>query len=195
MPNSRRNTRNDVDRREVAAVLKSRLDEECALPLGARPSRAGRTRVKVLVTNGNATGSTHRGTRRRQAPCQSGGGVLSSVGVGRIKEERLPSRHRGVRAFPLTAVVNSEMNNRDTKVNNERLLTSATRRPSSDRAQFTVVSPAISGLNHRATTEYGRKYGRPNHSGISRRDLGAPKFWKRFRGSATKFGAPSPVAL
>jgi ABC-type nitrate/sulfonate/bicarbonate transport system permease component len=37
-------------------------------------------------------------------------------------------------------------------------------------------TPAISGLNHRATTEYGGKYGRPNHSGISRRDLGAPKF-------------------
>jgi len=127
MPNSRRNTRLDVDRREVAAVLKSRLDEECAPPLGARPSRARRTRVKVLVTNGNATGSTHRRARRRQAPCQGGGGVLSSVGVGRIKEERLPPRHRGVRSFRLTAVVNSEMNNRDAKVNNERLLTSATR--------------------------------------------------------------------
>jgi hypothetical protein len=44
-----------------------------------------------------------------------------------------------------------------------------------ERRHSTVVSP-ISGLNHRATTEYGRKYGRPNHSGISRRDLGAPKF-------------------
>ena len=127
MPNSRRNTRLDVDRREVAAVLKSRLDEECAPPLGARPSRGRRTRGKVLVTNGNATGSTHRRARRRQAPCQGGGGVLSSVGVGRIKEERLPPRHRGVRSFRLTAVVNSEMNNRDAKVNNERLLTSATR--------------------------------------------------------------------
>jgi hypothetical protein len=28
---------------------------------------------------------------------------------------------------------------------------------------------------HRATTEYGCKYGRPNRSGISRRDLGATK--------------------
>ena len=127
MPNSRRNTRMDVDRREVAAVLKSRLDEECAPPLGARPSRARRTRVKVLVTNGNATGSTHRGLEGGRRHAKGGGSVLSSVGVGRIKEERLPPRHRGVRSFRLTAVVNSEMNNRDAKVNNERLLTSATR--------------------------------------------------------------------
>jgi [acyl-carrier-protein] S-malonyltransferase len=43
-------------------------------------------------------------------------------------------------------------------------------------ALFIPRRPPISGLIHRATTEYGRKYGRSNHSGISRRDLGAPKF-------------------
>jgi len=62
--------------------------------------------------------------------------------------------------------------------------------PDARLSHRTRGAPFVSGLNHRATTEYGRKYGRPNHSGISRRDLGAPKFWKRFRGSATKFGGP-----
>jgi len=77
------------------------------------------------MMDGNAAESPHREARRRHTPCQRGGGVLSSVGVGRIKEERLPPCHRGVGSLRLTVVVNSEMNNRDAKVNNERLLTSA----------------------------------------------------------------------
>jgi len=125
MPNSRRNTRMGVDRREVAAVLKSRLDEECARPLGARPPRPRRTPLRGLMIDGNAAESPHREARRRHTPCQSGGGVLSSVGAGRIKEERLPPCHRGVGSLRLRVVVDSEMNNRDAKVNNEGLLTSA----------------------------------------------------------------------
>jgi hypothetical protein len=44
---------------------------------------------------------------------------------------------------------------------------------------------------HRATMEYGR----PNHSGISRRNLGAPKFSRDFVAVPRNSPAPSPVAL
>ena len=51
-----------------------------------------------------------------------------------------------------------------------------------------------SGVNHRAITEYGCKYGRGPRGNFEARS-GAPKFLgKRFRGSATKFPAyGSPV--
>ena len=72
-----------------------------------------------------------------------------------------------------SASQNSEVRRDAARISGDRSVDKTSASPQERRA---VRRPVPYQLNHRATTEYGRKYGRPNHSGISRRDLGAPKF-------------------